>query len=447
MDLSDQGIGTGKRVEATLRDLDSRIGGVSLGMRRRARWPQLPQQGPPPPRVQRQQIMEQRASGSAEPRYQKRPLDRHVGNSGIADQVVGKIQIGEDPGEYFPLQQSQCVGVVATLALQRRSEASHALDVKIVRRQRPGPQFPRGDAPEAIDIDRTIHGRSIINERGIVEIDRRKFVLLDGLGRALKGLGAIRGRLSGPPLPHPQTIPTRCPGDRHGEFRILLHRLLQIVSRLHERILLKAVDDVQSAQRPVVGAEVFRFLSHRSTQLRSAHIGCDAGNDLSDNPILHVEQFIRCNFFLFAPPRRTRISVATRIANIQHFLSLAHAAYRKVLADIAIWKSGEFPGPWILVNPWGILDRESEHPKGTTPRIQVPSVNVLSTRWTTISTSYSQPAIAVSSVRIIDAAQKTRGLGVVSGAPIRSKRYSRLAPFGRTVCGSATRHRGPANQN
>jgi hypothetical protein len=53
-----------------------------------------------------------------------------------------------------------------------------------------------------------------------------------------------------------------------------------------------------------------------------------------------------------------------RIANIQHFLSLAHAAYLKVLTDIAIWKTGEFPGPWILVNPWGILDRKSEHPKG-----------------------------------------------------------------------------------
>jgi len=43
------------------------------------------------------------------------------------------------------------------LALQRRSKASQTVDVKIGRRrQRRGPQFPRGDAPEAIDIDRTI---------------------------------------------------------------------------------------------------------------------------------------------------------------------------------------------------------------------------------------------------------------------------------------------------
>ncbi|HWN77407.1 MAG TPA: S8 family serine peptidase, partial [Bradyrhizobium sp.] len=53
-----------------------------------------------------------------------------------------------------------------------------------------------------------------------------------------------------------------------------------------------------------------------------------------------------------------------RIANIQAFLSLADAAYQRLLIDIADLKLGQFPGPWILVNPWGIYDRESEHPKG-----------------------------------------------------------------------------------
>jgi subtilisin family serine protease len=53
-----------------------------------------------------------------------------------------------------------------------------------------------------------------------------------------------------------------------------------------------------------------------------------------------------------------------RIANIQNFLSLANAAYQRLLIDIANLKLGQFPGPWILVNPWGIYDRESEYPKG-----------------------------------------------------------------------------------
>ncbi len=54
-----------------------------------------------------------------------------------------------------------------------------------------------------------------------------------------------------------------------------------------------------------------------------------------------------------------------RISNIQHFLCLALAAYEIVLADIAKWKkTGKFPGPWILVNPWGIFDRKSEFPRG-----------------------------------------------------------------------------------
>ena len=54
----------------------------------------------------------------------------------------------------------------------------------------------------------------------------------------------------------------------------------------------------------------------------------------------------------------------TRISDIQAFLSLALAAYHIVLADIANWKTGKFPGPWILVNPWGIFDRKSEIPLG-----------------------------------------------------------------------------------
>jgi subtilisin family serine protease len=53
-----------------------------------------------------------------------------------------------------------------------------------------------------------------------------------------------------------------------------------------------------------------------------------------------------------------------KISNIQAFLSFADAAYLQMLMDIDLWKLGSFPGPWILVNPWGIFDRKSEHPLG-----------------------------------------------------------------------------------
>ena len=45
----------------------------------------------------------------------------------------------------------------------------------------------------------------------------------------------------------------------------------------------------------------------------------------------------------------------TKISDIQAFLSDADAAFRKMLSSIADWKSGKYPGPWILVNPWGNL--------------------------------------------------------------------------------------------
>jgi len=57
--------------------------------------------------------------------------------------------------------------------------------------------------------------------------------------------------------------------------------------------------------------------------------------------------------------------VPSRISNIQAFLSLADAAFRRMLWDIAIWQGlGQHKGPWIVVNPWGIYDRRSEHPRG-----------------------------------------------------------------------------------
>ena len=58
------------------------------------------------------------------------------------------------------------------------------------------------------------------------------------------------------------------------------------------------------------------------------------------------------------------LAPVAKISNITAFLSLADAAFRQMLFDIAIWRFGRFPGPWILVNPWGIYDRRSEYPLG-----------------------------------------------------------------------------------
>jgi subtilisin family serine protease len=54
-----------------------------------------------------------------------------------------------------------------------------------------------------------------------------------------------------------------------------------------------------------------------------------------------------------------------QIPNIQTFLSTANAAYITMLFDVALMKlGGQNPGPWILVNPWGIFSRKTEIPLG-----------------------------------------------------------------------------------
>ena len=40
-----------------------------------------------------------------------------------------------------------------------------------------------------------------------------------------------------------------------------------------------------------------------------------------------------------------------KISDIPAFLSLADAAFRRMLLDIDMWRTGKFPGQWILVNP------------------------------------------------------------------------------------------------
>ena len=57
------------------------------------------------------------------------------------------------------------------------------------------------------------------------------------------------------------------------------------------------------------------------------------------------------------------LAPVAKISNITAFLSLADAAFRQMLFDIAIWRLGRFPDRG-LVNPWGIYDRRSEYPLG-----------------------------------------------------------------------------------
>ena len=137
----------------------------------------------------------------------------------------------------------------------------------------------------------------------------------------------------------------------------------------------------------------------------------------------------------------------TKISDIQAFLSDADAAFRKMLSSIADWKSGKYPGPWILVNPWGSMTAGPSIRRVTTPRIQtVLSTSSLPRRLATTSMSCSRPAIVASSVRTIDAARTTEGLEAVSGAPTHLARCLPSAPFGPTERGSATHRRDPASR-
>jgi hypothetical protein len=52
------------------------------------------------------------------------------------------------------------------------------------------------------------------------------------------------------------------------------------------------------------------------------------------------------------------------VTDIELFLGRAIPAYEEMLAEIAKCRADQWPGPWILVNPWGIHDRKSEGRKG-----------------------------------------------------------------------------------
>lgn len=51
-----------------------------------------------------------------------------------------------------------------------------------------------------------------------------------------------------------------------------------------------------------------------------------------------------------------------RIPNVTKFISLAYTAYSQAITDIQHAPLNS--GAWIFVNPWGILDRRTEHPLG-----------------------------------------------------------------------------------
>ena len=57
--------------------------------------------------------------------------------------------------------------------------------------------------------------------------------------------------------------------------------------------------------------------------------------------------------------------VKVRITKIPVFLSSADAAFRKMFADIKIYRQAKPNESWILVNPWGIYDKKTEYPPGS----------------------------------------------------------------------------------
>jgi hypothetical protein len=58
--------------------------------------------------------------------------------------------------------------------------------------------------------------------------------------------------------------------------------------------------------------------------------------------------------------------VPARIGDLSGFLSDIEAAYHRMLTDIAIWQSqSRYPGPWIFVNAWAVMDRRQDIPAGS----------------------------------------------------------------------------------
>lgn len=133
--------------------------------------------------------------------------------------------------------------------------------------------------------------------------------------------------------------------------------------------------------------------------------------------------------------------VPVKISNIQAFLSFADAAYQRVFMDVALWRLGQFPGPWIFVNPWSIYDRSSEFPLGHYTENPNSPFNLL------VANALAQ------NIDVVFAAGncgqfcpdnrcggRDRGPSrKASGAPTRSSPCSPSAPFALTAYGSATR--------
>jgi hypothetical protein len=76
------------------------------------------------------------------------------------------------------------------------------------------------------------------------------------------------------------------------------------------------------------------------------------------NNVLRVAPNVRIFDLPMVPPRITDIP--------DFFLHTANAAYQGVIDTIDLYRmSGQFPGPWILVNAWAIYDTKSEYPSGS----------------------------------------------------------------------------------
>jgi hypothetical protein len=91
-----------------------------------------------------------------------------------------------------------------------------------------------------------------------------------------------------------------------------------------------------------------------STKGKPYHAGRTHGMMIAQN-ILAVAPEVK----LFDLPM-----VPWKISDIQDFfLSTANAAYLQMLGDIRSYQAGQYPGPWIIVNPWAIFDTRSEYPK------------------------------------------------------------------------------------
>ena len=116
----------------------------------------------------------------------------------------------------------------------------------------------------------------------------------------------------------------------HGELRVLFHRPFEEDAGLREGRSIEAADQLERAQRVIVGGEHLRPLAHGALQLGAADVRRDAGDDLRDDAVLHLEELFGADLHLLGPERRAGRGLAELARHPHRAAQTADAAGQHV---------------------------------------------------------------------------------------------------------------------